>query len=128
MGRIITRVAIENASDSSKRIETDALVDTGAYMMILPNAWRDRLGNLPASRKVEVHLATEEMVEGEVCGPVYIQIPGFNRIASEVLFLQMKPVNGDYEPLVGYITLEQSQAAVDMVGHRLTHIRHVDVK
>jgi hypothetical protein len=40
----------------------------------------------------------------------------------------MKPVNGDYEPLVGYITLEQSQAAVDMVGHRLTHIRHVHVK
>jgi predicted aspartyl protease len=128
MGRIVTPVKIENLLDPSKKIETDTLVDTGAYMMILPNAWRGRLGDLPAARRVEVHLATEEMVEGEVWGPVYIQIPGFHRIVSEVLFLEMKPANGENEPLIGYITLEQSQAAVDMVGHRLTHIRHVDVK
>jgi hypothetical protein len=28
----------------------------------------------------------------------------------------MAPRDGVYEPLIGYITLEQSQAAVDMVG------------
>jgi hypothetical protein len=99
MGRIVTPVKIENLLDPSKKIETDGLVATSAYMMILPNAWRDRLGELPASHKVEVHLATEEMVEAEVCGPVYIQIPGFHRIVSEVLFLEMKPGNGEYEPV-----------------------------
>jgi hypothetical protein len=56
----------------------------------------------------------------------YIQIPGFPRIASEVLFRDVKPADGEYEPLIGYITLELSHAAVDMVGHRLTHIRHVE--
>jgi len=128
MGRIVTPVKIENLLDPSKKIEIDALVDTGAYMMTLPAVWRDRLGNLPSSRKIELHLANEETVEDEVCGPVYIQIPGFHRIASEVLFVEMKPANGEYEPLIGYITLEQSQAAVDMVGHRLAHVHHVDLK
>jgi predicted aspartyl protease len=127
MGRIVTPVMIENLLDPSKKIETDALVDTGAYIMTLPDASRDRLGQPPSSRKVE-HLANQATVEGEVCGPVYIEIPGFPRIAGEVLFMEMKRVNGEYEPLIGYITLEQSQAAVDMVGHRLTHVRYMDMK
>ena len=55
MGRIVTPVKIENLLDPSKKIETDALVDIGAYMMTLPNAWRGRLGDLPTSRKVELH-------------------------------------------------------------------------
>jgi len=40
----------------------------------------------------------------------------------------MKPADGEYEPLIGYITLEQSQAAVSMMGHRLTHVRYMDMK
>jgi len=128
MGRIVTRVTIESSLDPSKRIETDALVDTGAYMMILPSAWRDRLGELRKCDEVEIHLANKQTGMGTVCSPVLLQIPGFPQISSEVLFMDMHPANGEYEPLIGYITLEQSQAAVDRVGHRLTHIRHVDVK
>ena len=128
MGRIVTRVTIENSLDPSKRIETDALVDTESYMMILPSAWRNRLGEFLKCDEIEIHLANEQTVMGTVCGPVLLQIPGFRQISSEVLFMDMHPANGEYEPLIGYITLEQSQAAVDMVGHRLTHIRHVDVK
>jgi len=128
MGRIVTRVTIENSLDPSKRIETDALVDTGSYMMILPSALRDRLGEFRKCDEIEIHLANEQTVMGTVCGPVLLQIPGFRQISSEVLFMDMHPANGEYEPLIGYITLEQSQAAVDRVGYRLTHIRHVDVK
>ena len=40
----------------------------------------------------------------------------------------MKPVDGIYEPLIGYIVLEQAQAAVDMLGHRLLHVRKADLK
>lgn len=128
MGRIVTRVTIENSSDPSKRIEIDALVDIGAYILTLPTAWRERLGAFRTSEEVDIHLANEQTVKGTVCGPVLVQMPGFRQISSEVLFLEMQPANGEYEPLIGSITLEQSQAAVDMVGHRLTHIRHVDVK
>ena len=35
-------------------------------------------------------------------------------------FLNMTPdKEGLYEPLLGYVILEQAQAAVDMLGHRL---------
>ena len=44
MGRIITRVRIENLLDADKSIACDALVDTGAAHMTLPAAWQDRLG------------------------------------------------------------------------------------
>ena len=37
--------------------------------------------------------------------------------------LEMHPRDGQYEPLVGYIVLEQSQAAVDMLGRRLVHLK-----
>lgn len=40
----------------------------------------------------------------------------------------MKPADGDYEPLIGYIVLAQSQAAVDVLGHRLVPIKHMDLK
>jgi len=51
MGRIVTSVKIENVSDPSKSIRCDALVDTGASFLVLPSAWRDRLGDLGDFRK-----------------------------------------------------------------------------
>lgn len=40
----------------------------------------------------------------------------------------MEPIDRKYEPLIGYIVLEQSQAAVDVVGHRLIHVKRLDLK
>lgn len=128
MGRIISSVTITSISDESNRIRCDALVDTGASLMVLPSAWKDRLGNLQLIRNIELETATQEIVSGEVCGPVRIQIEGFQPIFSEVLFVEMKPADGIYEPLIGYIVLEQSQAGVDMLGHRLVPIKHMDLK
>jgi predicted aspartyl protease len=128
MGRIIAHVRIENISDPSKSIRCDALVDTGAAYMVLPTAWKSRLGDLQVAGTVEVETATQATFQAEVCGPVTIQIEGFRSVFSEVLFLDMEPEDGVYEPLVGYIVLEQSQAGVDILGHRLVHIKHVDLK
>lgn len=128
MGRIITSVTITNGSDPSKSIRCDALVDTGAAHMVLPSTWRERLGKLEKIREVELELANQTFTHGEVCGPVKIQLEGFYPVFSEVLFLEMHPVQETYEPLVGYIVLEQSQAAVDMLGHRLLPVKAVDLK
>ncbi|MDQ2921811.1 MAG: aspartyl protease family protein [Acidobacteriota bacterium] len=128
LGRIIASVAIENAADLSKALRCDALVDTGASLMVLPSAWKDRLGNLEFSSEIDVETATQETVTAEVCGPVRIQIEGFRAILNEVAFVEMKPAEGEYEPLIGYIVLEQSLAGVDMLGHRLVPIRHMDLK
>ncbi len=128
MGRIITSVTIENIMEPSKNLRCDALVDTGASHLVLPAVWKDRLGDLESIRKIELETATQEIVAGEVCGPVRIQIEGFEPIFSEVVFIDMTPQNGLYEPLVGYIVLEQSQAAVDMLGHGLIHVKRMDLK
>src|SRR6185369_17555364 len=84
MGRIIASVTIDDVADKSKSIRCDALVDTGASFMVLPMAWRDRLGKLETMTEVEMETATQETVKGIVCGPVRIQIEGFRSIYSEV--------------------------------------------
>ena len=77
---------------------------------------------------VQLELANQESVEGTVCSPVRIEIEGFRPIFSEVIFVDMLPDNGDCEPLVEYIVLEQGQAAVAMLGHRLVHVKRLDLK
>jgi len=94
----------------------------------LPTAWKERLGNLDSTRTIELETATQEILTGEVSGPVRIQIEGFPTIYSEVSFVEMKPEDGEYEPLIGYLVLEQSQAGVDILGHRLVKIKHMDLK
>jgi hypothetical protein len=37
--------------------------------------------------------------------------------------MDMLPEDGEYQPLVGYIVLEQSLAVVDMVEHKLVRSR-----
>jgi predicted aspartyl protease len=124
---IVASVKIGNVMDNSISVRCDALVDTGASHMVLPTAWKERLGKLESTRTIEMETATQEILTGEVCGPVRIQIEGFRPIFNEVAFVEMKPADGDYEPLIGYIVLEQSQAAVDMLGHRLVP-KHMDLK
>ena len=49
-------------------------------------------------------------------------------IESEVVFIPVEPSDGEYDPLPGYIILEQCPAAVDMLGHRLVPIKTLDLK
>src|ERR1041384_5908677 len=128
MGRIVSSVTITNIADPSKNLRCDALVDTGASFMVLPNAWKDRLGDVETVETISLETATQDKVEGEIRGPVRIQLEGFRPIFNEVLFVEMNPEDGIYEPLIGYIVLEQSQAGVDMLGHRLVPIKHMDLK
>ena len=128
MGRIIVQAEIENGIDSTFRIQSDALVDTGAAYLTLPVAWRDRLGKLTRLDTVSVETATQAVVTGDICGPVLLRMGDFRPVMTEVLFIEMEPAGGHYEPLIGYIPLEQAQAAVDMVGHRLVKFSRVDLK
>lgn len=128
MGRIVCSVTITNISDPSVSLRCDALVDTGASFMVLPDAWRDRLGDLELLDTISLETATQAKVRGEIRGPVRIQLEGFRPIFNEVLFVEMNPEDGIYEPLIGYIVLEQSQAGVDKLGHRLVPIKHMDLK
>jgi len=128
MGRIIANVSIKNLFEQETVVNCDALVDTGAAHMVFPKAWKSRLGKLNLIREIDCETANQQLVKGEICGPVEIKIEGFDPIYSEILFLNMEPEDGIYEPLIGYIVLEQAQAAVDMIGHRLLHVKKADLK
>ncbi len=67
MGRIITSVSVQNLANSDQRIRCDALVDTGASHLVLPSAWRDRLGELEELDSVELELANQQAIEGVIC-------------------------------------------------------------
>jgi hypothetical protein len=128
MGRIVAHVWIKSLLDPDKKLECDALVDTGSAHLVLPEAWRTRLGELRTFRTIKCEVATQETVTADVCGPVEILVEGFEPVSGETLFLDMKPTDGIYEPLLGYIPLEQCQAAVDMLGLRLIHVKKADLK
>jgi len=96
--------------------------------MTLPMAWRSKLGDIESIEEIELELANQSTTKGIICGPVKIQVEGFRPIYNEVLFVDMTPENGTYEPLLGYIVLEQCQAGVDMLGHRLVHVKRMDLK
>jgi len=128
MGRIVANVRISNLLEPRKKIQCDALVDSGAAYMVLPKAWQKRLGKLKVIREIDCETATQELVKAPVCGPVEIQVEGFAPVYGEVIFLDMHPKDGTYEPLLGYIVLEQCQAAVDMLGLRLVHAKKTDLK
>ena len=128
MGRIVATVDIENFSETGSSMKLDARVDTGASYLTLPLHWKRRFGAFASEETVELQTATQEVVQGTVCGPVKITVEGFRSIYNEVLFIDMKPENGEYESLLGYIALEQCGAAVDMLGHRLVPVTYMDAK
>lgn len=129
MGRIIAQTKVTNLFDEGKAIQCGMFVDTGAGALILPMAWKQRLGRFQRSDTVELQLANGEVVRGEACWPVEIEIEGFRPVSNEVVFLASEGEEGEVEePLLGYVILEQAQAAVDMVGHRLVPVRYIDLK
>ena len=128
MGRIIVPVTVTNLADPTKEIHFDGLIDTGAFGLVLPLAWRERLGQLSDTAEVEVEMADQRVMAAETAGPVRIQIPGFRRVIGEVAFIPMEPRGDSYEPLVGYTVLELAGIAIDLVTHRLVARRVFDAK
>jgi len=91
MGEVVVEVTVTNGRDLTRTKRFEALVDTGAYGLVLPLAWKDDLGELEAVATVDLETADQRLIEADVWGPVWIQIEGFRRINSEVIFVEMEP-------------------------------------
>ena len=129
MGRIVVQTRVTNPFDEDKSIECGMFVDTGAGALILPAAWKERLGRFKRSEAVELSMANREVVRGEACSPVEVKIEGLRSVSNEVIFVDMKPEeNAEYEPLLGCVILAQVPAAVDMLGRRLVPVKYIDMK
>ena len=125
---IIVSVNIENVHDVGKSLRCDAFVDTAASLMVLPATWKDGLGKLESTGTIELETTIRGTMKGEAWGPVRIQIEGFRPIHTEVVFVEVTPGVGVFEPLLGHIVLAQSQAGVDRLGNRLIPIKYMDLK
>jgi len=86
MGRIVVETTIENVFDPSHTLRCDALVDTGAAYLTLPNAWRDRLGPLTEPGTVDVEMTNQGVIQGLICGPVLLHMERFHPVLAEVLY------------------------------------------
>ena len=107
------------------------LVDTGASALFLPRSWKERLGEFQRSEPVKLQLANRDVVEGEACWPVEIEVEGFRPVSNEIVFVDRVPgtVAGEQPtPVLGYVVLEQAQAAVDMIHRRLSPVPCLDLK
>ena len=126
MGRIIAQTTITNRLDEDKPIRCGILVDTGAGTLILSRSWKAKLCRFLHAEPVRLPLANKEVISGEACAPV--EIEGFRPVWNEVVFLDADSEGEeDFEPLLGYVILEQAQAALDVVGHRLAPVLCIDM-
>ena len=114
MGHVQVSAEISNA-DGTRSREVEAMVDTGATYTFLPGSMLRELGIAP-TRSTDFQLASGEMAQ-YARGEAVIRINGF---------AQMTPVvfgDDDAEPLIGVVTLEQLELAVDPVADALIPAR-----
>ncbi len=106
MGKVIEKIKITNLFEQTKSIEVEAVIDTGATMLVLPKNIVEEL-NLKKMREVNVRYANNKTEVKAVYGVVTVEIKGrageFNILAEP---------EGS-QPLVGQIILEQLDLVVD---------------
>lgn len=128
MGRIVTKVTVSPPGSDAKRIEFEAFVDTGTDHLVLPLEWKKHFPGLQTEREVRYITAEQKESCGRLCGPLQIELDGFEATWGEVLFIDMQPHCGKFEPLVGHLILQTCQAVVDMKAHQLRSSGPIYVK
>ena len=98
--------------DEIRKVTTIALVDSGAYDLILNQEIQDRL-QLPVLGKRPVKLADETIIEVDIVGPVEVR---FETRATTVRALVLPDTE---EVLLGAIPLEGLDVVIDPLRERL---------
>ena len=98
--------------DKIKRMAVDALVDTGAYMLVITEHIRQQL-DLPLIEEQVFRLVDESEKRGEVVGPVEVRFENRSTTVRAVVLA------GTTEVLLGSIPLEDLDVVVDSRQQRL---------
>lgn len=112
MGKVTEKVKLTNLFDPTKSVEVEAVVDTGATMLVLPQDIIDELG-LRKMREVKVRYANNKTEVKPVYGVVTVEMCGR---AGE--FNVLGEPEGT-QPLIGQIILEQLDLIVDPSTRRV---------
>ncbi len=113
MGKVIARVKLTNVFDPARSVEVDAVVDTGATMLVLPTETIESLG-LRKFRDVRVRYANNTKESKSIYGVVTLEIDGRG---GHFDVLEESPGS---TPLIGQIVLEALDLIVDSKARRLT--------
>src|SRR2546430_14781322 len=89
VGKVIVQVAVANLLDPMRKLEFGALVDTGAFGLVLPLAWKDQLGELPEVEMVEIDTAAQRVGVAGVGAPVRIQLEGFRQLTGDAIRVEV---------------------------------------
>ncbi|MBA3356519.1 MAG: clan AA aspartic protease [Pyrinomonadaceae bacterium] len=95
-----------------KRMRIRAMVDSGAYMLVITDHIRQQL-DLPLIQEQVFRLADDSEIRGEVVGPVEIQFENRSTTVRAVV------LPGAEEPLLGSIPLEDLDVVIDPKQQRL---------
>ena len=124
MGHIHASIELVNATDLElarraqmdkdevRRIRVDAMVDTGAFYMVINETIQEVL-QLPVVGKKRIALANGNPVECDHVFPLEI------RFENRVAHCDAVVLPGDVEPLLGALPLEQMDVLIDPVRQRL---------
>lgn len=99
--------------DQIREVKIDALVDTGAVMILLPQDIVETLGLWKVEKAIVV-LANEEKVEMDIMGPIALTIAN-RKMTTDCL---MGPPR--CEPLIGQLVMERLDIVIDPLKRTLT--------
>jgi len=105
MGKVIEKIKLTSLFDPTKSVEVEAVIDTGATMLVLPQSIVEAL-HLRKMREVSVRYANNKTEVKSIYGVVTVEIQGR---AGE--FNILEEPDGS-QPLVGQIVLEQLDLVV----------------
>ncbi len=112
MGTLIVRVQISNPSDGEKPIEQEMIVDTGAYMSVLPRNILVKLGIRPVTRRTFGLADGKTRIEREIGTANFAYMGAIG--GSPVVFGEQSD-----KSLLGVLTLEALGLSVDPVKGEL---------
>jgi clan AA aspartic protease len=98
--------------DQIKRMKVDALVDTGAYMLVINEHIKEQL-DLPLIEEQVFRLADDSELRAEIVGPVEV------RFENRSTTVRAAVLPGDVEVLLGSIPIEDLDVLIDPKQQRL---------
>jgi len=98
--------------DQIKRMKVNALVDTGAYMLVINEHIKEQL-NLCVIEEQVFRLADESELRAEIVGPVEV------RFENRSTTVRAAVLTGDVEVLLGSIPMEDLDVVIDPKQQRL---------
>jgi len=113
MGKVIETIRMTSLLEPSRTAEVDAVIDTGATMLVLPQDLVEQLG-LRKIRDVKVSYANGQTDVKGIYGVVTVELKG--RVGN---FDVLAEAQGS-QPLVGQIVLEELDLVVDPRTRTLT--------